>query len=223
MRFITEEDLRELYKIKPFTEYVLESGARITPGARQFLMDRGINISDAHSIGKNIDENKETMNSIAEKKNDYKNRKLLNNMKSIEALFFLTEQELLCRDICLAQSVIILGKQFSCIKNAVKNSTSVENLQFKDCTGMNKDNYSFDLEECFEISEFHVQLEKSKEIVLLHRLRCALYEIVEVVQEIYEAENGQREEIVGKIFQIVNSISQLICLAYGGKKCQRQN
>ena len=42
MRFITEEDLRQRFRRERFTEYEPEAGTRLTPGARQFLSDRGI-------------------------------------------------------------------------------------------------------------------------------------------------------------------------------------
>ena len=41
MRFLTEEDLRLLYRNSPFAEYHIEPGTRLTPGGRQFLNDRG--------------------------------------------------------------------------------------------------------------------------------------------------------------------------------------
>ena len=41
MRFLTEEDLRLLYRNSPFAEYRIEPGTRLTPGGRQFLNDRG--------------------------------------------------------------------------------------------------------------------------------------------------------------------------------------
>ena len=47
MKFITEEDLRDLYKKQPFTDYDLKEGERLTPGARQFLVDRGVDMYDA--------------------------------------------------------------------------------------------------------------------------------------------------------------------------------
>jgi hypothetical protein len=90
---------------------------------------------------------------------------------------------------------------------------------------MNNGNFSDDLEDCFEISEFHVQLEKGREIVLLHRLRCELNELKPIVLELYEGseESGSCDEMIGKVNQIVNSLSHLICLTFGGKQCQRQN
>lgn len=39
MRFITEDDLRTLYQKQPFEFFELPEKARLTPGARQFLID----------------------------------------------------------------------------------------------------------------------------------------------------------------------------------------
>ncbi len=46
MKFITEEILRQFYDENPAFEYALESTERLTPGARQFLLDRGVNLYD---------------------------------------------------------------------------------------------------------------------------------------------------------------------------------
>ena len=46
MKYITEADLRNLYRTTPFTTYETEPGTRLTPGARQFLGDRGIRVPD---------------------------------------------------------------------------------------------------------------------------------------------------------------------------------
>ena len=46
MKFITEDDLRILLKKEPFTVYDLPGGTRLTPGARQFLVDKKIPITD---------------------------------------------------------------------------------------------------------------------------------------------------------------------------------
>ena len=44
MKFITEDDLRTIYRDKPFTSFDIEPDSRLTPGARQFLQDRQINV-----------------------------------------------------------------------------------------------------------------------------------------------------------------------------------
>jgi len=227
MKYITEDDLRDLYKKEPFTNYDLELGARLTPGARQFLVDRGINMidTDSGSTEKNA-QAKPVDQKTAEDKNTCKANKLYYRMKSLDALFLISAEELLSRDVYLAQSVIKLGRQFSGIKNIIKNKAPIESLCFNECTGINKKNYSDDLDDCFEISEFHIQLEKGREIIVLHRLRCALNEVKLTILEVYEHDDdaaGLYEDIISNVNQIVNSLSQLICSAIGGKKCQRQH
>ncbi len=44
MKFITEEQLRQFYDENPAFEYELQSDERLTPGARQFLLDKGVNL-----------------------------------------------------------------------------------------------------------------------------------------------------------------------------------
>ena len=44
MKFITEDDLRTIYRDKPFSSYDIGPDSRLTPGARQFLQDRQINV-----------------------------------------------------------------------------------------------------------------------------------------------------------------------------------
>lgn len=229
MKFITEEDLRDLYKKAPFTNYEPEAGVRLTPGAKQFLSDRGIYMFDDDPFIKrpaivNETAANESATEVVEKI-DWKSRKLFHFMKSLEASFLLTEEELLRKDVCLAQSVIELRKQFSCIKQAVKNGGTIENLNCKECTGINSENFSEALEDCFELSEFHVQLEKGKEMAILHKLRCELQEIEPLARELFEGEAKAMipvEELTGKVNQISNTLSQLICQAFGGKTCQRK-
>jgi len=224
MKFITEGDLRDLYKIEPFTAYDLESNARLTPGARQFLTDRGINMLNGASGTRTVKAKKSA--ELPESKNNWKKLRLYSLLKSIDALFLLTVEELLSRDVCLAQITLKLNRQFSCIKNTVKNNSTVENLSCSECTGINENNFSDSLEDCFEITDFHMQPEKGREILILHRLRCVLQEIEPVAQELScssEDEKKLFEEIVCKVNQIINSLSQLICSAVGGEKCQRKS
>jgi len=226
MKFITENDLRDFNRKEPFTNYEIEPGVKLTPGARQFLSDRGITMFDNDPCTKQNTVNVKQPSALQEKKNNWKKKKLHCKMKSTEALFFLAGQELLSGDVFLAQSIINLGKQFFCIKNAVEGKGSAENLSCKECTGINADNFSDDLDDCFEVTEFHMQLEKGREIIILHRLRCALREIEPVVLELYEGsdkENEMCKEVIEKVNQIVNNLSQMVCSILGGKKCQRKN
>ncbi|MFV0518556.1 MAG: hypothetical protein ACK5MV_14285 [Aminipila sp.] len=236
MKFITEEDLRDLYKREPFTTYEMEPGTRLTPGARQFLADRGINMFDDEPFVKKYvvttsedsvkaKPTQQKNESAKPKQMDWRQKKLHCKMKSMEALFLSTGQELLSRDVFLAQNVIDLGKQFANVRAFAEGKGLGELVCCQECSGMNGENFCKDIDDCFEITEFHMQLEKGKEILNLHKLRCALREVEPVVMEVYEGNENESklcEEIIGKVNRIVNALSQMICAAVGGKECQRK-
>ncbi|AOY74599.1 hypothetical protein [Clostridium formicaceticum] len=224
MKFITEEDLRDLFRKEPFTTYAIKAGERLTPGGRQFLLDRGINmVEDDPSMKKGTEDIKEPSKEI-ETKDHWKKKMFYWKMKSMEALFLMTAEELLSRDILLAQSVIHLGKQFSNIKNGLQTN-AIETFGCKECIGIKSDNFFDDLDDCFEITEFHIQLEKGRAIILLHRLRCALRELEAFLLEAFENNDSENEfykEMIGKVHQSINALSQMICSIFGGKRCQRE-
>lgn len=224
MKFITEEDLRDLYRKEPFTTYEIEPGARLTPGARQYLLDRGINMLDDGSCVKKSTVNAEQSAAQSERRKNCKKKILCSRMKSMEALFLQTGEELLRGDAVLGQRVIELCKQLSCIRNILEGNGTAENLCCTECTGMNADNFSKDLGDCFEITEAHMQLKKGRDIIILHRLRCTLREIEPALMDINEGSKVEDElykEVTGKVNQIINTISQMICQVNGGKTCLR--
>lgn len=226
MKFITEEDLRDLYRKEPFTTYEIEPGARLTPGARQYLLDRGINMFDNGPYTKQDTVSVKQSSAQSEKKSNLQKKKLQCRMKSMEALFLLTGEELLSGDASLGQSVIDLGKQFDHIKNELEGKGSAENLCCNECTGINADNFSEDLGDCFEITEAHMQLKKGRDLIILHRLRCNLREIEPAVLELYENSDDKNElcmDVIGKVNQIINILSHMICSVSGGKICQRKS
>ncbi len=225
MKFITESYLRDLYKKEPFTAYELGLETRLTPGGRQFLTDRGIKLLDS-STKKKPGETKQRAEELQENKMDWKKLQFHSRMKSIEALFLLTCEELLGRDVCLAHSVVKLYKQFSSINSAVKTHGTVENLICNECAGIKECNFSSNLGDCFEITDFHMQLEKGREILILHRLRSSLQEIEPIMQELCDSSKDETmwyEDMIGKVNQIINSLSQCIHLAVGGNQCLRKS
>ena len=144
---------------------------------------------------------------------------------SVEAMFLVTEETLLQSDVLMAQNLTRLSKQFSDIRHMVEGKGRAMNLPCKECSGINCENFSEDMEDCCEITDFHVQLVKGKEILALHRLRCVLREIEPVMLQAFEGNDaaiGPCMDAIGKVNQIINTISQMICAAVGGKECQRR-
>ena len=178
MKFITEEDLRDLYKRQPFTNYDLQPGERLTPGARQFLVDRGIDMYDRNDpfTGKKESAVK-TEEPDPAPLGERKKKKFCGRVKSLQALFLLTAEELLQRDVCMAQQVTELYRQFSHFGKVPEGTCSAGNLTCNACSGINSDNFAENLGDCFEITEFHMQMEKGREMLLLARLRSELEEL----------------------------------------------
>jgi hypothetical protein len=88
---------------------------------------------------------------------------------------------------------------------------------------MNSSNFTTELEDCFEITEFHMQLEKSNAILKMHTLRCVLGELqFEIIENFKGNDEILKNRIIENVNSIINSLSQLICLAVGGKECQRK-
>lgn len=223
MKFITEDDLRDIYRKEPFTNYEIEFGTKITPGARQFLADRQINIIDGGRGSKTQKDG--TIKKKPLKQKERKTNRLCSRITSVEALFLETAEELLDRDVLLAQKVVSFKKSFTEIRNTLASGRTCEKMKCECCSGICEDNFSEDLGDCFEITEFHIQLGKGKEIIRLHKLRCALHELSLDLSEFYEEydeEKSQHEDISERINQMINNLSQMICSIAGGEKCQRK-
>jgi len=142
----------------------------------------------------------------------------------MEAVFLVTSSEILREDIILAQNIINLGRKISNIRNVVEGKGTLESIYCKECTGMNSLNFITELDDCFEITEFHMQLEKSSAILKMHTLRCALRELqFEIIDTYKNDDDGLKNRIMENTNSIINSLSQLICSAVGGKECQKKN
>ena len=225
MKFITEEDLRDLYRKQPFTDYNLKEGERLTPGARQFLLDRGIDMYDRNdpmaALNAQKDKAKAEQAAKKETSDGCRNaKKLCGRIKALRSLFLLTARNLLDTDVCLSQQLTGLYRQFAALGSLPDGKCEATELVCNACTGINKEKFSQCLGDCFEITEFHMQMPKGREMLLLDRLRseleCFMFDVEELITE-----ERLRQEACARLNEIINTISQMICKAMGGKECQR--
>lgn len=222
MKFITEIDLRNLYKDEPFTVYNINSNIRLTPGARQFLLDRKIEIlnNDFHEK-KNIIEKQEPFMESKDKE-DWRKNKLITKLNSVEALFFIIVEETLDRNLILAQEIIELSKVITGMKRALKYNTPIKDIHLNQFIKIDEEIPSQEIELDFDITDFHIQLERGRDILNLHRLRCLLEEIEPIVYQLWEYDDENIElyqNIIVNVNQVVNSLSQKIYCILGGVKC----
>ncbi len=227
MKFITEFELRALYKQQPFKTYALADDARLTPSARQFLLDVGVDMYKKTSEEKNnIDTVKEKPENQAEPQAEEAASKLEKEwlylkIKSLKPQFLMTAQDLMAYDLHLAQQVTDLGRQFCLLSLMIEERCEVADLCCSKCEGIHEGNFSEPLGDCVSISEFHLQLKNGRAVLMLEQLKSAL-QLFEKELEMKQWDMACVGALRGKLNQIINKLSQLICLAIGGKECQRK-
>ncbi len=220
MRFITEMELRDLYKGEPFTAYTLEPRTKLTPEARQFLVDRGIKLAEAQSS-----KNKSTGKSgTAQEGESWSVLSLRRRMESLESLFLMVGANLLSGgSTVLAEEVFALGRCFSEVKRSAWEQTSPVNLQFQDWSEAEMKNCSTYLGKHFDITEFHVRTENGAAIASLNHLRATLRELESAVLEAYwdkELKVCSREDLIEKINLIMNILCVMMWKCLGGQQCK---
>lgn len=229
MKFITEDDLRALYRTDAFTDFNVTKDEKLTPGARQFLTDRritiladGIPVDKAESSSSTFSQMSVTETVVEPKtaQNDWQSLRLRSELKFIANSFLLTACELQARDIRLSQRVAALEKEIATMQTVLDDGTPLQDLECEECHGITKENFSSPLADCFEITSEHMLPPNGKEILLLNQLRCAMHRFEAILAELYE--NTPDENRLGtRVNQIRNVLSQMICTAVGGKECQR--
>lgn len=231
MKFITEDDLRTLHRKEALTDFNVTKDVKLTPGARQFLTDRRITILTDGVPSERAESSPSTyfqapvvekpVVEAAEAELDWKKKRLSCELKSIANTFLLIASELQGRDISLSQSVVALEREIAAMHSILDEDAPLQDLEFEECHGITKENFSSPLEDCFEITSEHMQPPNGKEILLLNKLRCAMHMLEASVMELYGTRLDESNFCV-RVNQIRNVLSQMICTALGGKECQRK-
>ncbi|TGE33438.1 cobalamin adenosyltransferase [Desulfosporosinus sp. Sb-LF] len=220
MKFITEMELRDLYKTGPFATYVLQPDTKITPGARQFLTDRRVTLVQAQCKDdkkSNKDETRQTQGRA-----NWCTLGLRRRMDSIESLFLLIAAEVLhAGDTVLSEEVMALGKCFRNVQNAEYEQIAPENLQFWGWSEEEIKLRSDHMEKYVNIAQFHVGLENGKAIALLNYLRASLREVEPALLETYWNEEKQlcsRQDLIDTVNLIINILCMMMWKSSGGQK-----
>lgn len=221
VKFITEMELRDLYKAEPFTTYVLEPDIKITPGARQFLVDRRVLLVQAQSSeGEKLNSN-ESVKTPA--RQNWKTLRLRKRMDYIDSLFLLIAAEFLhSGDAVQSEEILALGKYFRNLQNAEQENTSAADIQFWGWSEEEIKKRSDNLE--LEVSEFHIGLENGKKLALLNHLRASLREVEPIFLEIYWDDEKQvcsRQELINNLYLIINILCIMMWKCLGGQKWKR--
>lgn len=225
MKFITEDDLRLVYRNKPFTTYGQRPGERLTPGGRQFLSDHGIGICEYEETGRKGEDGAGGGSAAGAGAGNISGPgdipvaqdspafgitpEIAAAIASAQALFLQAGSDLLDVDVLTAQEIFELERHLA----GLLKEQADGGREWVSCSAITLANKSCCLEDCFEVTGFHAQSPRGRELVRLHRLRCGLRELAYILPE-------HKKE---SLYPIINRLSQMICLAFGGKTCQRKH
>jgi hypothetical protein len=222
MFFITEADLREQLKNKSFSDFKLPPETKLTPGAREFLLDNRVNLYDDIYSDKKNTTNKTSKDDKQVDRSKYgnMNKKFIGNIRLLHLETLLCGSLLIEKDISIIQDISKISHQILEIKKYVQSSEMVEFVEYKKCSGISEEEFSSYIDDCFEINELHMQAENSNDILHLHRLRVLYRNFYDEIDD-YEFENDILKTIKESLNRIINTLSRLICAVCGSKKCQK--
>ncbi|MDR2458231.1 MAG: hypothetical protein LBD41_07140 [Clostridiales Family XIII bacterium] len=211
MKFITESEIIEKYKKDKFDSFVQPENTRLTPGARQWLIDR--NLIDQKNNPKETPVTYE--NYFQKKENHAKNNDLRIFFELLKTEFFSARYILLKLNKNVAEKI---NKYSGLIYKIYEGKDIREELDFEECTGIKPDNFSGDLGVCFKIDSLNANCNRGEELIILHLLRIKIYLLIE---KVLENKIKNHAGVLQGLYMLINTLSKMICEASGSKVCKR--
>lgn len=220
LTFITEQTLREKYKSMPFETFTVEDSERLTPGGRQYLLDKQIKIvlkkeeDKKRQIKGNMSIKKgknEELTEVGTEKEIKRGKKILYKLKSIEALLFSFVSETLEQNIIMAQKILEISREF---RDLNKNYEMEDMRKIKNMIQVPEN-------ETLEVHDIYIHNKNATEIF---KLQSVLYEM-RFLEEIILSEEemrGETEILIHNLKYIGRKILIVIIELLGGEQCQEK-
>lgn len=210
MKFVTEMELRDQYRLAPFTTYRLAPDLRLTPGARQFLTDRRIAISTNLEL--------EAIASCSYS-TDRNRLALQAKLDAMSSMFLLTAAELWqAGDTVLASDVLELNKCFQQLRLAEAEQGVLQPLCFKNFN-IQQLTAAAQADLGLNLTEIHLALPKGRLLAYLNHLRALLREVGVALTELYWSDEQQccaRADLVAAVDTLVGALIILLQQQLGG-------
>ncbi len=214
MKFITEYDLRAQFNKQPFTNYRLAENIRLTPSARQFLIDQRIRIWDGEAGHTDILEKGA--------KGSPELARFVNYIEVLEAEFLVVISQIMDLNLKLSEQFMQLKNELSGIRLNLIGETVDSAVCFDCCPGINEGNCCQDLGSCFEVTDSHIRLSNGKQLaqmnVLRAKLKLARVDCINLPVDF--ADEKCRIAMIESFNRIINKLTQLMCTAAGVQECR---
>ncbi len=214
MKFITENDLRTQYRQFAFTDYQLEKDTRLTPGARQFLVDRRVTIISEKEDLSLFKRGGAVQREERACGDNYFDVLLHIKIRMLENLILTGAHDFLQQNNRLVQDLVRLQNKVNALHSP---RTDCE----KKKEGGTKKGERSEVEPVFELNAFHLHLANSAEILTLHRILCAVEEFSCFLYQ--EKALAARCVLVRQTEEVRQDVLRLLVLAEGGNNDEKQN
>lgn len=220
MLFITEADLRDQFKLQPITKFKLPPDTKLTPGARQFLLDRGVDLYDE-------DQNNDSFKGRKKNEENRQNKCSKISSRLSSKIKLLHSETLLCAtnfvggDIDMIQDISKVSRFVLGMLKYIECGIMTENLEYKICEHIREDEFSKELSNCLEINDFYIQVENGKDIITLNRLRMLYVNFYEELEDYQFESEDIKTKLREYLCQIINTLSRLMYTIHGSKQCQK--
>jgi ethanolamine utilization cobalamin adenosyltransferase len=192
LRFITEMDLRKLYRQEGFTTYSLENGTKLTPGAKQFLADRRVcfESSAAHKKIRHVFEKECVPNTSKNLEeidfsSDWLLLKLFRYMEYVESLMLLAASHFYCNgETVLSEEISEMGKQIHQAVDNCQQGRNPEHITFWGSTEEELHLKCKQLKHTFCWKNLPENIKKRENVLLLHHLCASIRNIEPLLLEI---------------------------------------
>lgn len=206
MKFLTEAALKQWYKTSKEKVFVLETDARLTPGGKQFLNDKGVQIQKETDLF----EKSESTELLKENNGISFDNPLHFKLQSIKAHLWRTGLSLLDGQVLVAKQLFEFADVID-EDNAVLSCTSCETLATLAVSEL--------LKPCFKLSTFYVQLTCGNHLLTLNAL---LLDLQTFYLWLSQNGDGEKAQLMLNVKEMLSYVHYSICKLLGGLECQRK-
>ena len=199
VKYITEMELRQLYKDRPFSQYLLPVAAKLTPGAKQFLVDRRIPAVPV-----------EAQDQTGRSATASASRRLLRRLEHTEAKLLLAACHLSHLDArTLADEVAALARQLRQLRKAVMEERSPDPIFF---WGADAGELKRQADTAASDPAWLTMVGVGGETeILLHYVRTAMGDLEPFIWELQE-ENRGRQDFWDCLADRLQSMLGIVCI-----------
>ncbi len=189
MLFITEEDLKGQYRQRPFETFQLQLETRLTPEARQFLIDRQVTIIQEKKRGAT-----QSVSNV--------HKEILSSCKKVSSFLLLGLSLLLDSHLTLAEEVMDWHEHLISVQKAYEKGQPIPQSDLVSNTELGID--------C-EIRSFHVQLPQGRALAILNCFNTSLAELLtQITYQLETTENVDCQQLQTELYKIKSAISATI-------------